>query len=96
LRTFTPAKRKGSSPQRPNPRTRNCPDKKITLEEGGPEPSGPGEAHFGLLVDDVDTAHRRALGAGAAEIQAPMDFAWKPRTSCVRDPSGNLIDLNQS
>jgi DNA-binding transcriptional MerR regulator len=68
----------------------------ITLEECGREPSGPGEAHFGLLVDDVDTAHRRALGAGAAEVQAPMDFAWKPRTSCVRDPSGNLIDLNQS
>lgn len=63
----------------------------VTLEE-----PGPGGTHFGLLVDNVDAAHDRALGAGATEVQPPTDFAWKPRMSCVADPSGNLIDLYQS
>ncbi|GAA2610029.1 MerR family transcriptional regulator [Paractinoplanes durhamensis] len=64
----------------------------ITLEEGG----GPSGSRFGLLVDDVDAAHGRALAAGGAEHHPPADFAWKPRTSCVRDPDGNLIDLSQA
>jgi DNA-binding transcriptional MerR regulator len=61
----------------------------ITLEEG--TPAG---ARFGLLVDDVDAAHARALAAGAVEEHPPTEFAWKPRTSCVRDPDGNRIDLS--
>lgn len=68
----------------------------ITLEDGEQASSRPGGAHFGLLVDDVDTAHRRAVDAGGAEVAAPTDYAWKPRTSCVRDPDGNLIDLSQA
>ncbi|HEX2771475.1 MAG TPA: VOC family protein, partial [Micromonosporaceae bacterium] len=65
----------------------------VTLEECEDRP---GRAHFGLLVADVDAAHERAVRAGAAEEYPPTDFAWKPRTSCVRDPCGNLIDLNQA
>jgi predicted enzyme related to lactoylglutathione lyase len=57
---------------------------------------GPGPAHFGLLVADVDRAHERALAAGGVEAHPPTDYAWKPRTSCVRDPDGNRIDLSQS
>jgi DNA-binding transcriptional MerR regulator len=64
----------------------------ITMDES----ATPGGARFGLLVDDLDVAHARALAAGAAEAHPPTDFAWKPRTSCVRDPSGNLIDLTQA
>lgn len=67
-----------------------------TLEERREDSSGAGGAHFGLLVDDVDAAHDRALTAGATEICSPMDYAWKPRTSCVGDLSGNRIDLTQS
>ena len=68
----------------------------IALEACGEDSSGVGAAHFGLLVDDVNAAHDRALSAGAAEVHPPADLAWKPRTSCVRDPSGNRIDLTQS
>jgi DNA-binding transcriptional MerR regulator/catechol 2,3-dioxygenase-like lactoylglutathione lyase family enzyme len=55
-----------------------------------------GVSRFGLLVDDVDAAHRRALDAGATEVYAPVDKPWKPRSSCVADPSGNRIDLYQA
>ncbi len=68
----------------------------ITLEECTEVSSVVGGANFGLLVDGVDAAHERALTAGAAEVHPPADRAWKPRTSCVRDPSGNCIDLSQA
>lgn len=60
------------------------------------EHRGPaGTSRFGLLVSDVDQAHRRALDAGATEYYPPVDKPWKPRSSCVIDPSGNWIDLYQ-
>ena len=34
---------------------------------------------FGMLVDDVDARHTRALAHGATEISPPADYAWKPR-----------------
>jgi DNA-binding transcriptional MerR regulator len=55
-----------------------------------------GTSRFGLMVDDVDAAHRRALDAGADEHCPPEDNPWKPRSSCVIDPSGNWIDLYQN
>ena len=54
-----------------------------------------GASRFGLLVADVDAAHRRALEAGAAEVLGRYDAPWKPRSSSVTDPSGNRIDLVQ-
>ena len=64
-------------------------------EHGGHD--GPaGVSRFGLLVEDVDAAHRRALDAGAVEVYPPVDKPWKPRSSCVADPSGNRIDLYQA
>jgi DNA-binding transcriptional MerR regulator len=65
-----------------------------TNEHGKHE--GPaGASRFGLLVADVDAAHGRALEAGAVEVYPPVDTPWKPRWSCVEDPSGNRIDLYQ-
>lgn len=55
-----------------------------------------GTSRFGLLMSDVDEAHRRALAAGATEHFPPADEPWKPRSSCVIDPSGNWIDLTQA
>ncbi len=63
--------------------------------EHGTHDGPAGVSRFGLLVDDVDAAHRRALDAGATEVYAPVDKPWKPRSSCVADPSGNRIDLYQ-
>jgi predicted enzyme related to lactoylglutathione lyase len=61
----------------------------VTLE-------GQETSRFGLLVDDVDAAHARALTAGATEVEAPHEVEWKPRSSSVTDPSGNRVDLYQS
>lgn len=63
----------------------------VTLEEQD-EPS---PVRFGLLVGDVEAAHVRAVEAGGVEVHPPVDFPWKPRSSCVRDADGNLIDLSQ-
>jgi DNA-binding transcriptional MerR regulator len=56
----------------------------------------PGPSTFGLLVDDLDACHARALTAGAAETVAPHDAEGMPRCSAVRDPSGNWIWLYQA
>ncbi len=65
----------------------------ISDEDVHPGPVGP--ARFGLVVEDLEVTHRRALAAGAAEVYPPVDRPWKPRSSCVADPSGNHIDLYQ-
>jgi predicted enzyme related to lactoylglutathione lyase len=56
----------------------------------------PGPSTFGLLVDDLDTYHARAVAAGATETVKPHDPVGMPRCSAVRDPSGNLVWLYQA
>jgi DNA-binding transcriptional MerR regulator/uncharacterized glyoxalase superfamily protein PhnB len=55
----------------------------------------PGRSNFGLLVPDLDAAHRRALAAGATEAIPPRESEGMPRNSAVRDLSGNWIGLFQ-
>ena len=43
-------------------------------------------------VDDVDAAHRTAVGAGGRELVAPMDFPGG-RMSIVSDPQGAAFGL---
>lgn len=60
-----------------------------------PDTDRPGASTFGLLVDDLDARHSRAVAAGASEVVAPRDRQGMPRSSAVRDPSGNWIWLYQ-
>ena len=55
----------------------------------------PGPSTFGLLVDDLDATHEKALAAGAIEVVKPQDAQGMPRTSAVKDPAGNWIWLYQ-
>ena len=55
----------------------------------------PGTSNFALLVEDVDRTHASALAAGATEVVAPQDAEGMPRSSAVKDPSGNWIGLAQ-
>ncbi|MEV0647815.1 MerR family transcriptional regulator [Phytomonospora sp. NPDC050363] len=54
-----------------------------------------GTSTFGLLVDDLDAAHRQALDSGGAEFVAPHDPEGMPRCSAVGDPDGNWVWLYQ-
>lgn len=56
----------------------------------------PGQSTFGLLAEDLDACHARAVGAGATEVVAPHEAEGMPRCSAVRDPSGNWIWLYQA
>jgi len=58
-------------------------------------PGAAGPATIGLLVDDLDAAHRRALDAGAAVVLAPHESEGMPRASAVKDPDGNVVWLYQ-
>ena len=46
-----------------------------------------------LYVNDVDTSHKQAVGAGATEIMPPADMFWGDRFSSVKDPYGHSWSL---
>lgn len=56
----------------------------------------PGRSTFGLLVDDLDVVHARAVEVGATEMVAPITPEGMPRCSAVRDPDENWIWLYQA
>jgi catechol 2,3-dioxygenase-like lactoylglutathione lyase family enzyme len=45
--------------------------------------------------DDLDTSFERVRGAGAEIVQEPTDQPWGTRDFAVRDPSGNLVRIDQ-
>jgi predicted enzyme related to lactoylglutathione lyase len=51
----------------------------LTVNRHGEQHGPGGPSRFGLLVSDLDTAHRRALDAGAGKVYPPVDKPWKPR-----------------
>lgn len=59
------------------------------------EPQYGHRSAFGLLVDDVDDFHRRALAAGATEHFGPTEADGMPRHSRFADPVGNRVILWQ-
>ncbi|AQZ66352.1 Lactoylglutathione lyase and related lyases [[Actinomadura] parvosata subsp. kistnae] len=59
-------------------------------------PSGRDTAMLVMKVDDVDAAATRLAGHGATVVAPPQDRPdWAPtlRTAHLRDPEGNLIEL---
>ena len=69
----------------------------ISLDEptsGDTRPVGAGQ--FGYSVDDVDSAHQKALAAGAHEWYPPQDNSGAPRSSGIEDPDGNRVELFQA
>ena len=45
--------------------------------------------------DDLDAAFERVRNAGAEIVSEPADQAWGTRDFAVRDPSGNLVRIDQ-
>src|SRR5690625_7769201 len=48
-----------------------------------------------LATDDLDALFERLEAAGADVLQEPMDQDYGVRDCALRDPSGNLIRINQ-
>jgi uncharacterized glyoxalase superfamily protein PhnB len=49
--------------------------------------------HF--ATDDLDAAFRKIRASGAEIVQEPTDQPWGTRDCAVRDPSGNLVRIDQ-
>ncbi len=49
--------------------------------------------HF--RTDDLDAAFGKARDAGAEVVQEPAEQPWGTRDFAVRDPSGNLVRVDQ-
>ena len=54
---------------------------------------GLGGVHF--RSDDLDATFEKLRDAGAEIVQEPTDQPWGTRDFAVRDPSGNLIRIDQ-
>lgn len=46
-------------------------------------------------TDDVDATFERARASGAEVLQEPIDQPWGPRDCAFRDPSGNMVRIQQ-
>jgi uncharacterized glyoxalase superfamily protein PhnB len=49
--------------------------------------------HF--RADDLDAAFEKVRASGAEIVQEPADQFWGTRDFAVRDPSGNLVRIDQ-
>jgi catechol 2,3-dioxygenase-like lactoylglutathione lyase family enzyme len=45
--------------------------------------------------DDLDTSFEKVRASGAEIVQEPTDQPWGTRDFAVRDPSGNLVRIDQ-
>jgi PhnB protein len=46
-----------------------------------------------VYVDDADKAFERAVDAGAAVLEEPLDTPYGDRRAMVRDPFGNVFQI---
>ncbi|MFF7244656.1 MULTISPECIES: VOC family protein [Embleya] len=46
-------------------------------------------------TDDVDATFERVRASGAEVLQEPIDQDWGPRDCAFRDPSGNMVRIQQ-
>jgi PhnB protein len=53
----------------------------------------PMTAFLYVYVDDADAAYRRALGAGARSLEAPVDMFYGDRRCMVEDKWGNTWQI---
>jgi PhnB protein len=69
----------------------------VSILDPTDEPDHPaGTGHFSFVVEDLASAHRHALAAGAVEWYPPTDNPGAPRSSGFWDPDGNRVELWQA
>jgi catechol 2,3-dioxygenase-like lactoylglutathione lyase family enzyme len=47
-------------------------------------------------TDDLDATFEKVRATGAEVLQEPIDQPWGPRDCAFRDPSGNMVRINQA
>ncbi|MFG1964826.1 VOC family protein [Nonomuraea sp. NPDC049028] len=47
-------------------------------------------------TDDLDATFERVRASGTEVLQEPIEQPWGPRDSAFRDPSGNLVRIQQA
>ncbi|MEV0616509.1 VOC family protein [Nonomuraea sp. NPDC050404] len=47
-------------------------------------------------TDDLDATFEQVRASGAEVLQEPIDQPWGPRDSAFRDPSGNMVRIQQT
>jgi catechol 2,3-dioxygenase-like lactoylglutathione lyase family enzyme len=84
------------------------PDLEIVLSEPhAGRPQADGDALQELLTkgvlpmtvfrtDDLDATFEKVRAFGAEVLQEPIDQPWGPRDCAFRDPSGNMVRINQA
>lgn len=50
---------------------------------------------FSIATENCDSAHERAIEAGAMSLGEPRNFFWGTRSSIVKDPFGYRWSFNQ-
>jgi lactoylglutathione lyase len=53
----------------------------------------PAGSEIALTTEDVDSAFKRAVVAGAVALMDPSDKPWGQRTAIVRDLNGFMVEL---
>ena len=48
-----------------------------------------------FATDDLQTLFDQAVAAGAEVVSEPADQPWGPRDAAFRDPSGNVVRVQQ-
>ncbi|MBO8190114.1 VOC family protein [Streptomyces oryzae] len=46
-------------------------------------------------TDDIDATFEQVRASGAEVLQEPIDQPWGPRDCAFRDPSGNMVRIQQ-
>jgi PhnB protein len=64
-------------------------DSMVVLEVGEPPHPGGTPASIYVYVEDVDTAYRNAIAAGATSVSAPSDKPYQERSAGIEDSYGN-------
>lgn len=83
------------------------PDVQIVLNPTHPGREADGDTVLALLTkgslngvnfwtDDLDGTFEKVRASGAEVLQEPMDQFWGQRDCAFRDPSGNMVRINQA
>jgi PhnB protein len=70
-------------------------EERVEMDVKSPKTLGGTPVGFYVYVENVDSAWKRAVDAGASTVMPLADMFWGDRTGCVEDPFGHRWWLAQ-